>query len=361
VNTKVMVLSVIISTWNRRNLVWQAIDSVIGQQYEGPLETVVVDDGSTDGTLDELSARYAGRTLPANRRLIIHSKPHTGITGTMGKGFELCSGDYVTMCNSDDLWEPVRAAELLAEVEKTPNAVVHTTCKTRMLDGFQLPGEQGYQHYREADNAMRAGGFTPLEYPGNVTLRDVLPYPRWERFYFRGALTIFPREFMQGDFAMPQGLLFEETWFLFAAMMQGVIRYADLNSYVQRIHGQNDSLPDASATRGLKRIGCNLAFMEHAIPILRSHATRDRLLVKRVETRARVDKYRLDINGGTSWSQALRILSLSDFLVRPREILSHTLSAKVPSFHDFLRRTRQRLTRKGPARQEGLLKPLQRR
>jgi glycosyltransferase involved in cell wall biosynthesis len=330
-------LSVVISTWNRRNLVWQAIDSVIGQQYEGPLEIVVVDDGSTDGTMEELSAGYAARTLPSNRHLIMHSNSHTGITGTMGKGIELCSGHYVSMCNSDDLWEPSRAAELLAEVEKTPNTLIHTAFKVRMLGGFQ--------HWEARDTDIGLRGGSPIEYPGNVTLRGLLLGQMGPGLSFGGGRTVFPRKFMQGEFTMPQGLWFEEDWFLFAAMMQGAVRYAGRNSYVWRIHGQCDSLPEMKAGRELERIRCNLVFLEHAMPILRNHMSRDITLLKRVATRARVLDYRLSLNDGSNYLQVLRRLSPLDVFAEPRELLSYTLRAKAPSFHGFLQRTRQGLSR----------------
>lgn len=297
-----------------------------------------MDDGSTDGTLQELSARYATRALPSNRRLVIHSKPHTGITGTMGKGIELSSGDYVAICNSDDLWKPRRAAELLAEVEKTPNTLIHTTCEIRMLDGFQ------HRLYRETDDPIGLGGYTPVQYPGNVTLRELLMGQRRPRSYFGGGLSILPRKFMLGEFAMPQGLWHEEIWFLFAAMMQGSIRFANLNSYVQRMHGQNESLPETRAGREVEKLRCDLAFLEHAIPILSSRTNRDSALLRRVETRAHVLKYQLDINGESSCREALRDISLSDALTEPRAIFSLTLAAKMPSLHGFLRGMRRRLT-----------------
>jgi glycosyltransferase involved in cell wall biosynthesis len=338
-------------------MVTQAIDSVIGQQYEGLLEIVVVDDGSTDGTIRELTARYAARNVPSNRRLVIHANPHTGMTGTMGKGIELCSGDYVSMCDSDDLWEPARAAELLAEVEKTPNALIHTTCKMRMLDGFQLPNRARRGSFEETDNLFDKLGYTPLEYPGNVTLYDWLLGQQWRGPRMRGSLAIFPRTFVQGEFAMPAGSLWQEVWLTFAAMVQGTIRYAGLNSYVQRIHGENDSLPGPSTSKGLDITRGNLVFLEHAIPILRRHAGCDRSLLRRVETRAHVDRYRLNVSAGLSLREALKGVSLSDVLAEPRELLSYTLRAKAPALHDFLSRTRQSLTGKGPAGQARPSKP----
>jgi glycosyltransferase involved in cell wall biosynthesis len=332
-------LSVVISTWNRRDLVWQAIDSVIGQQYEGPLEIVVVDDGSTDGTMQELSAKYCSRALPANRRLVIHANPHTGITGTIAKGIELSSGSHVAQCNSDDLWEPVRAAEMLAEVEKTPNVLIHANAKDRMLGGFQ------HRDYTENDDHLNLNARTPVEYPGNVTPRELLLGQLRPGLTFCGGLTVFPRRFMQGEFAMPAGLWHEEVWYLFAGIMQGGIRFANRNSCIYRVHGKNECLPEMRAGRELEKIQRRLVFLEHALPILRNRAGRDEELLRRVETHARVVNYRLGINAGASLPRALAGLTLTDFLVEPRGILSHTLSAKAPSLHRFQLRMRQRMTR----------------
>ncbi len=53
-----MNISVIIPTFNRRQTLDRAIDSILSQTYQ-PYEIIVVDDGSTDGTADWLSANYS--------------------------------------------------------------------------------------------------------------------------------------------------------------------------------------------------------------------------------------------------------------------------------------------------------------
>jgi len=54
-------VSVIIPTYNRRDCVQESIDSVLMQTYTD-YEIIVVDDGSTDGTGEDLRARYGDRT-----------------------------------------------------------------------------------------------------------------------------------------------------------------------------------------------------------------------------------------------------------------------------------------------------------
>ncbi len=344
-------MSVVIPTWNREYLVGQAIDSVIGQRYEGPLEMIVVDDGSTDGTMRSLSARYAGGTLPSNRRLVLHSKPHTGISGTVGKGIELSTADHVSLCCSDDIWEPVRASELLAEVEKTPDALVHTNCKIRMKRGFRHP------MHRNTDDALRLSGWPPLESPGNISLEEFLLHQHRKKRFFGSGLMVFPRRFLAGRFAMPEGLLNDDEWLAFAAIVQGEVRFVDRNSYVWRIHEQSESLPEMIAAREPARR--KQLFLEHVMLALRSHSCRDAALLRRLATQARLLKsrarlleYRLNVDRGVSLAQALRGISISDLLTEPREVLSYTLRVKAPRLYGLLRgiRLRQRLARKRSVR-----------
>ena len=92
-------VSVVIPTWNRRQLVQEAIASVVAQTY-GNFELIVVDDGSTDGTIEEL------RKL-TDPRLRLIACPHSGVTAvSRNRGIETARGEFVAFLDSDDLWLP---------------------------------------------------------------------------------------------------------------------------------------------------------------------------------------------------------------------------------------------------------------
>lgn len=88
-------VSVIIPAYNRERYLAETLESVLAQDYR-PLEIIVVDDGSTDGT-----ARVAGRFSEAVRYFF---QPNSGCGAALNTGVEKTKGDYVSFLGSDDLW-----------------------------------------------------------------------------------------------------------------------------------------------------------------------------------------------------------------------------------------------------------------
>jgi len=90
-------VSVIIPTYNRRELVCRAINSVLAQSRP-VAEILVVDDGSTDGTMDALGARYG-------EQLRCVSQPNAGVAAARNHGLRLAQGRFIAFLDSDDEWE----------------------------------------------------------------------------------------------------------------------------------------------------------------------------------------------------------------------------------------------------------------
>jgi glycosyltransferase involved in cell wall biosynthesis len=87
-------LTIVTPTLNRRDLLRQALDSV-GAQAHPAVEHIVVDGGSTDGTLDMLAAR-PGITVLTDRR--------QGLYDAINLGIERAGGEVIGLLNSDDLY-----------------------------------------------------------------------------------------------------------------------------------------------------------------------------------------------------------------------------------------------------------------
>src|SRR4051794_34127290 len=83
---------------NQAAFIGQTIESVIGQRFS-PLEYIVIDGGSTDGTT-EIIARYR------NHLYHFESQPDKGQSDALNKGFAHASGDILGWLNGDDLLLP---------------------------------------------------------------------------------------------------------------------------------------------------------------------------------------------------------------------------------------------------------------
>jgi hypothetical protein len=107
-------VSVVIPTWNRRELLRQAIESVIAQTCPN-WEIIVVDDGSTDGTAD--TVRSIG-----DQRIKLVACEHSGRKSHLRNlGIAASSGEFVGFLDSDDLWMP-RKLEIQLEALRRDGA-----------------------------------------------------------------------------------------------------------------------------------------------------------------------------------------------------------------------------------------------
>jgi glycosyltransferase involved in cell wall biosynthesis len=102
-------VSVVIPTYNRREMVRGALDSVLSQDF-GDLECIVVDDGSEDGTGEALAAVEDGRLRTIRRG-------HAGIAPTKNAGIALARGKYIAFLDSDDVWLPGKLSAQVGALE----------------------------------------------------------------------------------------------------------------------------------------------------------------------------------------------------------------------------------------------------
>lgn len=103
-------LSILTPTLNRAEFICDAIESVLEQGYED-FEHIVVDGGSTDGTLDVL-AEYD--------HLRVVSEPDDGLYDALNKGIRLSRGSLIGHLNSDDLYLPGTFRKVVDAFEGDP-------------------------------------------------------------------------------------------------------------------------------------------------------------------------------------------------------------------------------------------------
>lgn len=105
-------VSVIMPTRNGARHVIEAIASVLAQTL-GDLELIIVDDGSSDATLEVLSA-------VEDSRLVVVPQPHRGTGSTRNSGVAIARGEYIAHIDHDDVWPLHRLERLAAKLVTHP-------------------------------------------------------------------------------------------------------------------------------------------------------------------------------------------------------------------------------------------------
>jgi glycosyltransferase involved in cell wall biosynthesis len=108
-------VSVIITTYNRRGFVEQALKSVLEQRYTDR-EVILIDDGSTDGTCDMVNiseVRYEW-------------KENGGISSARNRGIAMAHGEYIAFLDVDDLWKKDKLAIQMSRMETDGSLISYT-------------------------------------------------------------------------------------------------------------------------------------------------------------------------------------------------------------------------------------------
>lgn len=120
-------VSIITPSYNQANFIRQTIESVLNQDYP-KIEYIVVDGGSTDGSIEILKS-YGSR-------LKWVSEEDTGQSDAINKGFRMAKGEVIAWINSDDVYEPGAVKAAVGFLEKNPDVgMVYSDCNVILEDG----------------------------------------------------------------------------------------------------------------------------------------------------------------------------------------------------------------------------------
>lgn len=153
-------VSVIMPVYNRVNVIKNAINSILNQNYSD-WELIIVDDGSTDGTRELL------KSLTDPRIKIFFNEHNMGVSKSRNNGLKKAKGEYIAYLDSDDLWDSRFISAMVGAFIELPDA------------DFVYSAQLLYDTYDSAPFAMRFGAFNKsLLYNNNYIGINCFMYKR---------------------------------------------------------------------------------------------------------------------------------------------------------------------------------------
>ncbi len=193
-------VSVVIPTYNGARWLGQAVESALGQTM-GDLEILIVDDASTDGTVE------VARAFSDPRVTVRAETANLGLFGNSNRAARLARGRYLKYLYQDDELAPECLAELTRAMEADPRLALATSERT-LIDGEGRPvargGHRAWNGFiprGEALSALLTYGNVVGE-PSTVLLRRHLfeALGGWdERYRQQGDIELWARALLRGD------------------------------------------------------------------------------------------------------------------------------------------------------------------
>lgn len=149
-------ISVIIPTFNRKDIISNSINSILEQNING-IEIIVVDDKSTDGTIEYLKNKYN------NQLKYLYLNENGGCNIARNKGANIASGEWLLFLDSDDTLTAGSLNHLIGLTEVVKCDIIFSACiNSQGLVTSNNPNFEGYLTYQEYICEKIIGEYLPM-------------------------------------------------------------------------------------------------------------------------------------------------------------------------------------------------------
>ena len=133
-----MNISVVIPSYNRKDFLKRSIDSTINQTKK-PLEIIVVDDGSTDGTEAMIKSDY-------NFVKFIKQK-NKGVSAARNTGIKVSIGEWICFLDSDDEWKKDKLEKQINAMKSNPGYKFFHSNEIWIKNGLRINQKKKHKKY----------------------------------------------------------------------------------------------------------------------------------------------------------------------------------------------------------------------
>lgn len=162
-------VSVVLPTYNRSELLPEAVNTVLGQTYEN-LELILIDDGSDDDTLEVLDRLEQN----GDRIRVLTHDTNRGLSTARNTGIEASRGKYIAFQDDDDFWLPEKIEQQVSLFEQADESVGLVYAQTLMSPENLIEPWDETLWKQEGDLSRQAYLRDPVFPDHGMVLRDAL-------------------------------------------------------------------------------------------------------------------------------------------------------------------------------------------
>lgn len=173
-------VSVVMVAYNSARYIDMAIEGVVRQRADFPIQLVITDDASTDDT----GQRVAKWKEKYPDIIEYHrNEKNLGVQGNYLEAFKYCKGRYLAMCDADDYWIcRTKLAKQVKYMESHPECAI---CYHRVVNYYEDKGEMSLSNgnrkmeVRNAEDLSKWNVITNMSVMSRMSLLDFSSLPGW--------------------------------------------------------------------------------------------------------------------------------------------------------------------------------------
>ncbi|MDR2901725.1 MAG: glycosyltransferase [Lactobacillales bacterium] len=120
-------ISVVMSTYNRADLIGRAIESILNQTYQN-FEFIIIDDASTDNTVQIIKSH-----MQTDKRIkLVENRKNRGLAENLNTGIQMATGKYIARIDDDDYSLPRRFERQVALLQANPDLAAVGTASSKI-------------------------------------------------------------------------------------------------------------------------------------------------------------------------------------------------------------------------------------
>ena len=206
-------VSVVMATYNGKMYFAEQLSSIIAELLPDD-ELIIVDDCSSDGTIDLL------KTLDYPLVRVVYNIDNSGVLATFERGLLLSTREFVFLCDQDDVWLPGKRAAIVGAFEECPGTLA-VVSDVQLIDATGLVTAQSFMATR---GGFRGGLMSTLA-----------------RNRYLGCAMAVRRELLFAALPIPRSVPMHDMWLGALASVLGKVHYIPYPLVQYRRHGGNAS------------------------------------------------------------------------------------------------------------------------